>query len=121
MNPIFEALSNHKYDTSNYDLIAPEYGTIDDLITLTEDLKSRGMHLVLDGVFNHVGKHHPWFQDALTDSESKYRNWFNFADSRVPPRASLAFRTQLSSSCSLRDKACLAGTLTGNSSHFCKS
>jgi len=80
LNPIFQSLSNHKYDAQDYFTIAPEYGTRADLIALADDLHARGMRLVLDGVFNHVGRNAPWFQQALADAASPYRDWFFIGD-----------------------------------------
>ncbi|GAK49274.1 amylopullulanase [Candidatus Moduliflexus flocculans] len=55
LNPIFAAASNHKYDATNYDEVDPLFGTMEDFTALTKELQARGMHLMLDGVFNHVG------------------------------------------------------------------
>lgn len=55
LNPIFTAASNHKYDTADYDHIDPMFGADEDFVTLTKELRQRGMFLILDGVFNHVG------------------------------------------------------------------
>ena len=78
LNPIHAALTNHKYDATDYFAVAPEYGTRDDLRALATACQTRGMHLVLDGVFNHVGRACPWFQEALRDPASPYRAWFRF-------------------------------------------
>ena len=58
--------------------IAAEYGTFDDLQKLADTLDSQNIQLVLDGVFNHVGYQSHWFQSALNDPESPYRDWFHF-------------------------------------------
>ena len=55
LNPIFTAPSNHKYDTTDYDHVDPAYGTEEEFSALTGELAKRGMYLILDGVFNHVG------------------------------------------------------------------
>jgi glycosidase len=78
LNPIHDALTNHKYDATNYDKVAPEYGTQADFDALAKDVHSRKMRLVLDGVFNHLGKSNPIFKEAQTNSSSKYRDWFLF-------------------------------------------
>lgn len=59
LNPIFKAFSNHKYDTCDYLTVDPAYGTRADLKRLTELLHSKGMRIILDGVFNHVGCQNP--------------------------------------------------------------
>ena len=78
LNPIFESVSNHKYDASDYLKISEEYGTFEDLTKLTEDLHKISIKVMLDGVFNHVGISNPLFQEALKDKKSSYRKWFDF-------------------------------------------
>ncbi len=69
LNPIFEARSNHRYDTSDYFKIDPMLGTEADFRRLCEKAKKLGIRIILDGVFNHTGinskyyREHPdWFQ-----------------------------------------------------------
>jgi cyclomaltodextrinase / maltogenic alpha-amylase / neopullulanase len=81
LNPIFHAYSNHKYDTIDYRLIAPEYGTMDDFKQFIHRLKNEGMHLILDGVFNHMSFFSPQFQEAQSNQNSPYRSWFDFSSS----------------------------------------
>lgn len=79
LNPIFLATSNHRYDTVDYMKIDPMLGDEDDLRGLIHDLHQNGMHLLLDGVFNHVGQESIYFQEAIKDKSSHYY-WFNFID-----------------------------------------
>lgn len=78
LNPIFLATSNHRYDTVDYMKIDPMLGDEDDLRGLIHDLHQNGMHLLLDGVFNHVGQESIYFQEAIKDKSSHYYSWFNF-------------------------------------------
>ncbi len=55
LNPIFEAASNHRYDTADYLKIDPMLGTEDDFRELCEEAGTRGISIILDGVFNHTG------------------------------------------------------------------
>ncbi len=80
LNPIFESFTNHKYDAYDYMKIAPEFGTRQDLRDLADELHRRGMYLVLDGVFNHMGRKSPYFQEALADPESPWREFYTFND-----------------------------------------
>ena len=80
LNPIFLATSNHRYDTVDYMKIDPMLGDEDDLRGLIHDLHQNGMHLLLDGVFNHVGQDSIYFQEAIKDKSSHYYSWFNFID-----------------------------------------
>jgi len=65
LGPVFESAS-HGYDTVDHRLVDRRLGRNEDLARLSRAIKSRGMRLVLDGVFNHVGREHPWFR-ALCD------------------------------------------------------
>lgn len=77
LNPIFLASSAHKYDTVDYFQIDPDFGTMEDFDLLVKEIEKRGMKLMLDGVFNHCGVNHPFFQDVLKNREnSKYKDWF---------------------------------------------
>ena len=78
LNPIDLAYTNHKYDTLDYRAVSPEYGTRDDARALAQDVHRRGMKIVLDGVFNHMGRNSPLFQQARADPKSPYRDWFVF-------------------------------------------
>jgi glycosidase len=78
LNPIDLAYTNHKYDTLDYRAVSPEYGTRDDARALAQDAHRRGMKIVLDGVFNHMGRNSPLFQQARADPGSPYRDWFVF-------------------------------------------
>lgn len=80
LNPIFQSLSNHKYDAWDYHQVDKVYGNRKDLKALTDDLHSRGMRLVLDGVFNHMGRKSPLFQAALRNPEgpeARFFQWHN--------------------------------------------
>lgn len=77
LNPVFLADFNHKYATSDFFRIDPDFGTQDDLIDLVEAAHQAHIRVVLDGVFNHVGVHFAPFADLLEKGErSRYRDWF---------------------------------------------
>lgn len=80
LNPIHLAFTSHKYDALDYLEISPEFGTRQDFQNLTQDLHRRGMKLVLDGVFNHMGRKATIFEQAQADPQSSYRNWFYFGE-----------------------------------------
>ncbi len=76
-NPIFEAGSNHKYDTHNYMEIDDNFGDTRLFTRLNEETEKAGIKLVLDGVFNHIGFGSEIFQDVVQNGESsKYADWF---------------------------------------------
>ncbi len=75
--PIFQAPSNHKYDTMNYMKIDPHFGTLKTFEKLVRKLHKSGIKWVLDGVFNHTGTTFFAFQDLLKNQDkSKYKNWY---------------------------------------------
>ena len=80
LNPIHKAFTNHKYDATDYMEVSPEYGTRDDLSALIQAAHTSNMKVVLDGVFNHMGRQSPIFQSASKDSKSLYRDWFYFGE-----------------------------------------
>lgn len=78
--PIFKAPSNHKYDTTDYYQIDPQFGTKEDLKELVAEAHQRGMKVMLDAVFNHIGYQSPQWQDVLQHGpQSAYRDWFHIA------------------------------------------
>jgi glycosidase len=90
LNPIFEARSNHRYDTADYKRIDPILGDIDSFRRLVSEAQKRGIVLILDGVFNHMSSDGPFFDryhryeevGACESLNSEYRNWFLF----IPPK-----------------------------------
>ena len=61
LNPIFEAASNHRYNTGDYLKIDPMLGTNEDFRHLTREAESRGIRIILDGVFSHTGDDSVYF------------------------------------------------------------
>jgi glycosidase len=83
LTPIFTAPSNHKYDTSDFFSVDPDFGGNAALRRLVDALRGRGMRLVLDGVFNHVGSTWPPFVDVLRHgTASPHARWFYFEGDR---------------------------------------
>lgn len=82
MTPIFETEAYHGYHIVSFENIDPSYGTWQDLKDLVAAVHSKGMKLICDFVPNHCSYHNSLFQQALTDSNSKYRSWFYFDESR---------------------------------------
>jgi glycosidase len=76
LNPIHLAYTNHKYDAFDFQAISPEYGSREDFKRLAAEARRRGLKVVLDGVFNHMGRNAPKFQQALADAKSPWRDWF---------------------------------------------
>ena len=86
LNPIFEAASNHRYDTSDYLKIDPVLGTEEDFRHLCAEAKKRGISIILDGVFNHTGDDSVYFNrygnypdvGAWQSPESPWRDAYRF-------------------------------------------
>lgn len=86
LNPIFEAYSNHRYDTGDYMKIDEMLGTEEDFKILLEKANQKGIKIILDGVFNHTGSDSVYFNKektygdggAYNDKNSPYYKWYNF-------------------------------------------
>lgn len=87
LNPVFAAPSVHKYDTEDYRRVDPQFGGDAALLRLRHNTQRAGMRMILDGVFNHTGDSHPWFDRhqqgsgaAGHDPDSPWRDWFTFSE-----------------------------------------
>jgi len=88
LNPIFEAYSNHRYDTADYKSIDPMLGTEEDFRELCEKARERGIRVILDGVFNHTGSDSLYFNKsgrypepgAYQSKDSAYYKWYRFLE-----------------------------------------
>ncbi len=87
LNPIFEAASNHRYDTCDYQKIDPMLGTEKDFRLLCREAEKRGIRIVLDGVFNHNGDGSRYFNargwydtvGAAQSQDSPWYEWYDFS------------------------------------------
>lgn len=74
--PVFESFE-HGYDTTDYFKIDKRLGTNEDFKTVCEELHKNGIRVILDGVFNHVGRDFPAFKDLQKNKQgSQYKDWF---------------------------------------------
>jgi cyclomaltodextrinase len=86
LGPIFES-STHGYDTIDHFAIDRRLGTLDDFAALAEAAHARGLRLLLDGVFNHVGRDFPPFRAVLRHGfDAQQAHWFRLR--RPEPAAS---------------------------------
>jgi cyclomaltodextrinase / maltogenic alpha-amylase / neopullulanase len=77
LNPIFQARTNHRYDTSDYFKVDPMLGDKAVLKELVRQMHARGMHIIFDGVFNHCGDGFLPFQDVVRNgADSQYADCF---------------------------------------------
>ena len=87
LNPVFLASSNHKYDTADYMMIDPGFGTEEDFKALCDDARKLGIKVILDGVFNHTGADSKYFDQfgnygggACSGPGSPYYKWYRFEE-----------------------------------------
>lgn len=88
LNPVFEAYSNHKYDTGDYTKIDEMFGGEKAFDALIAAAKNEGIGIILDGVFNHTGSDSIYFNKnnrypvlgAYNSKDSEYYNWYMFTD-----------------------------------------
>lgn len=86
LNPIFEAHSNHRYDTANYEKTDCVLGTEKQFSSLCKAAEKRGIRIVLDGVFSHTGSDSIYFNKekrydtlgAYNSKSSAYYEWYKF-------------------------------------------
>lgn len=86
LSPIFDAASNHKYDTADYMTVDSMFGGEESFVHLLTKAKEKGIGIILDGVFNHTGSDSIYFNreghydsvGACQSSKSKYYSWYDF-------------------------------------------
>lgn len=86
LNPIFDAQSNHKYDTGDYEKVDPTFGTNEDFEQLCKEARRYGIRVMIDGVFSHTGDNSVYFNryglydsvGAYQSEDSPYASWYKF-------------------------------------------
>lgn len=92
LSPIFLSPSYHKYDTTDYYVIDPQFGTMEDLNELIDLCHARGVKIILDLVINHTARNHQWFQSfsaAQKDGieNDMYYDFYSWAEESTPGAA----------------------------------
>jgi neopullulanase len=88
LNPVFQAASNHRYNAYDYLAVDPLLGGDAALRELLDEAHARGVRIVLDGVFNHVGRGFWPFHHVLESGPSSpYRDWFYLDEAVLAGRA----------------------------------
>ena len=88
LSPIFEAASNHRYDTGDYEVVDSLLGGADAFRQLLDEAHARGMRVILDGVFNHTGDDSKYFNrrghyptvGAYQSEASPWSGWYRFRE-----------------------------------------
>ncbi len=78
LSPCYPSNTHHGYDVSDYRAVNPKLGTMEEMKALVADIHARGMHIILDFVPNHISSEQECFQDAISNENSPYRDWFHF-------------------------------------------
>ncbi|MFW2830804.1 alpha-amylase family protein [Sphingomonas sp. ID0503] len=73
---------DHGYDVADYYGVDPRYGSPGDFVEFVNACHQRGMRVIMDLVVNHCSDQHPWFQAALADPKSRFRDYFIWADKK---------------------------------------
>lgn len=75
--PVYKSpMDDNGYDISDYYHIDPQFGTDEDMDELIEELKKRGMKILMDLVINHTSDEHEWFRKAMENPEGEYGNYY---------------------------------------------
>ncbi|MDR0848760.1 MAG: glycoside hydrolase family 13 protein [Propionibacteriaceae bacterium] len=94
LNPIFEADTNHRYDGKNYFAVDPRLGDLAAFRRFIDSAHGVGIKVILDGVFNHSGIGHPYFQDVMEhEGASDYVNWYSVENFPVTSHPVPNYRT----------------------------
>ncbi len=70
------------YDVADYYGVDPRYGTLGDFVEFTHGCEQRGIRVLMDLVVNHTSDSHPWFREARSSPDSKYRDWYVWSEKK---------------------------------------
>ena len=73
---------DHGYATRDFRNIEPDYGTLADFDELIKEAHKRGIGVIMDYVLNHSAKEHPFFEEALKNPQSPYRQWYEWRNEK---------------------------------------
>ncbi|MGR5346265.1 glycoside hydrolase family 13 protein [Vibrio mediterranei] len=83
LSPVYQSpMDDNGYDISDYQAIAPEFGTMEDMDALLAEARERGIRIVMDLVVNHTSDEHDWFQKACESKDSPYRAYYVWRDAQ---------------------------------------
>ncbi|MCG9623705.1 Oligo-1,6-glucosidase [Vibrio mediterranei] len=83
LSPVYQSpMDDNGYDISDYQAIAPEFGTMEDMDALLAEAKERGIKIVMDLVVNHTSDEHEWFKRACESKTSPYRDYYVWRDAK---------------------------------------
>lgn len=68
------------YDVTDYYGVDDRHGTLGDFVSFMNEATSRGLHVIIDLVLHHTSDEHPWFREARTNKDSRYRDYYVWTD-----------------------------------------
>lgn len=81
LSPVYQSpMDDNGYDISDYQGIAPEFGTMEDMEELIAEGHKRSIKIIMDLVLNHTSDEHFWFQEALKGPDNPYYDYYIWAD-----------------------------------------
>ncbi|RBW65134.1 glucohydrolase [Vibrionales bacterium C3R12] len=84
LSPVYRSpMDDNGYDISDYQAIAEEFGTMDDMKKLIDEAKNRDIKVVMDLVVNHTSDEHPWFTEAKKSKDNPYRDYYIWRDAKA--------------------------------------
>ncbi|MEU8193712.1 alpha-amylase family protein [Microbispora amethystogenes] len=72
------------YDITDFYSVDPRLGTLGDFVEFMRVARDRGIRVIADLVVNHTSDQHPWFKDARSSRNSRYRDWYIWSDKPEP-------------------------------------
>lgn len=83
LSPIYDSpMFDMGYDISDYTKINPRFGTMEDFDALIHEANARDIKIIMDLVINHTSTEHHWFQEAINNPTTKYREYYYFRKGR---------------------------------------
>lgn len=84
LSPVYQSpMCDNGYDISDYQAIAPEFGTMEDMDCLIEEAKKRNIKIIMDLVVNHTSIEHEWFKEARSSLDNPYRDYYIWREPTV--------------------------------------
>ena len=91
LSPVYQSpMDDNGYDISDYQGIAPEFGTMEDMEELIAEGHKRNIKIIMDLVLNHTSDEHFWFQEALKGPDNPYYDYYVWADEPNELRSSFS-------------------------------
>ncbi|WP_425558285.1 maltose alpha-D-glucosyltransferase [Cryptosporangium japonicum] len=79
--PFYDSpLRDGGYDISDFRAVLPEFGTVENFVTLLDEAHKRGIRIITDLVMNHTSDQHLWFQESRRDPEGPYGDFYVWSD-----------------------------------------